>query len=68
MPRSTLISAYEAADILMSPTLSDGFGLAVTEAMAQGLPVITTDQAGYRGGLIAAFGTELRRGRFSLTF
>lgn len=44
--RSTLFDAFEAADILMFPTLSDGFGMVVTEAFARGLPVITTDQAG----------------------
>lgn len=46
VPRSTLFAAYEQADVLVFPTLSDGFGMVVTEALAQGCPVITTDQAG----------------------
>jgi glycosyltransferase involved in cell wall biosynthesis len=46
VPRSTLFEAFDAADVLMFPTLSDGFGMVVTEAFARGLPVITTDQAG----------------------
>src|SRR5262249_48370951 len=44
--RPVLFAAYKAADVLVFPTLSDGFGMVVTEAMAHGLPVITTDQAG----------------------
>ncbi len=44
--RSVLFEAYEAADILVFPTLSDGFGMVVTEAFAHGLPVITTNRAG----------------------
>ncbi len=44
--RPVLFRAYEAADVLVFPTLSDGFGLVVAEAMAHGLPVITTNQAG----------------------
>lgn len=44
--RSTLFQAFDEADVLMFPTLSDGFGMVVTEAFARGLPVITTDQAG----------------------
>src|SRR5262249_15146029 len=36
----------QSADVLVFPTLSDGFGMVLTEAMAHGLPVITTDQAG----------------------
>lgn len=44
--RSVLFDAFEAADVLVFPTLSDGFGMVVTEAFARGLPVITTNQAG----------------------
>jgi glycosyltransferase involved in cell wall biosynthesis len=44
--RSTLFDAFDSADVLVFPTLSDGFGMVVTEAFARGLPVITTDQAG----------------------
>jgi glycosyltransferase involved in cell wall biosynthesis len=46
VPKEELSKAYRAADVLLFPTLSDGFGMVVTEAMAHGLPVITTDQAG----------------------
>jgi glycosyltransferase involved in cell wall biosynthesis len=38
--------AYQRADLLVLPTLHDGFGFVVAEAMASGLPVITTDQCG----------------------
>lgn len=44
--RSRLFEAFEAADVLIFPTLSDGFGMVVTEAFARGLPVITTERAG----------------------
>jgi glycosyltransferase involved in cell wall biosynthesis len=46
VPQAQLFNAFEEGDVLVFPTLSDGFGLVVTEAMARGLPVITTDQAG----------------------
>ncbi len=46
VPQHVLFSAYEQADVLVFPTLSDGFGMVVLEAFARGLPVITTDQAG----------------------
>ena len=46
VPQSVLFEAYELADVLIFPTLSDGFGMVVAEAFAHGLPVITTDQAG----------------------
>lgn len=54
---------YQAADVLVFPTRSDVWGLVVNEAMAQGLPVITTDKCvagiemikpGVNGYLIAA--------------
>jgi glycosyltransferase involved in cell wall biosynthesis len=44
--RAKLFAAFESADVLVFPTLSDGFGMVVTEAFAKALPVITTDQAG----------------------
>ena len=46
VPQPDLFKAYLTADVLVFPTLSDGFGMVIAEAMAHGLPVITTDQAG----------------------
>jgi glycosyltransferase involved in cell wall biosynthesis len=45
-PQPRVFAAMEAADVLVFPTLSDGFGLVVVEAFAHGLPVITTESAG----------------------
>ena len=41
-----VIKHYRQADALVFPTLCDGFGMVVTEAFSQGLPVITTPCAG----------------------
>jgi len=38
--------AYAAADVFVLPTPYDAFGMVITEAMACGLPVVTTDRAG----------------------
>jgi len=46
VPRSALMEQYRTSDALIFPTLCDGFGMVVTEAWSQGLPVITTDRAG----------------------
>jgi glycosyltransferase involved in cell wall biosynthesis len=46
VPQTELFDAFERADILVFPTLADGFGMVVAEAFSRGLPVITTDRAG----------------------
>lgn len=46
VPHCELYQHYRRADVLVFPTLCDGFGMVVTEAFAQGLPVITTNRAG----------------------
>jgi glycosyltransferase involved in cell wall biosynthesis len=45
-PRPDVLDFYAAADIYVSPTLEDSFALPVAEAMACGLPVITSKFAG----------------------
>ena len=37
---------YQANDVFLFPTLSDGFGMTQLEAMSHGLPVIATDRCG----------------------
>lgn len=46
IPQSELFSKYEQAEVLVLPSLFDGFGMVITEAMAYGLAVITTHNAG----------------------
>lgn len=46
MPKADLFEYYMAADIFILPTRSDVWGLVINEAMACGLPVITTDTCG----------------------
>jgi glycosyltransferase involved in cell wall biosynthesis len=41
-----LFAAYEQSAMLIFPTLCDGFGIVVSEAMAHGLPVVTTFNCG----------------------
>ncbi len=54
---------YRSADILLFPTVREGFGLAAAEAMACGLPVVATDCSalpelvdGEKGGFLCGLG------------
>ena len=46
VPKSELGARYSAADLLAFPTLGDGFGLVIQEAMCSGTPVVTTPCGG----------------------
>ncbi|HEY0430162.1 MAG TPA: glycosyltransferase family 4 protein [Pyrinomonadaceae bacterium] len=51
VPRHELFRIYQQASMLMLPSLCEGFALVITEAMANGLPVITTANSGALGFL-----------------
>lgn len=46
LPHSKMLDLMWESDVLVLPSLSDAFGLVVTEALACGLPVIVTPNAG----------------------
>jgi glycosyltransferase involved in cell wall biosynthesis len=46
VPRSLIGAEYRAADLLAFPTLGDGFGLVIQEAMCSATPVLTTPCSG----------------------
>ena len=61
MSKETLFKYYQAADVFVLPTRHDFWGLVINEAMANGLPIITTYQCvagkeliknGYNGYLV----------------
>jgi glycosyltransferase-like protein len=45
VPDEEIPAWYHAADVLAFPSVSEGWGLAILEAMASGLPVVATDLA-----------------------
>jgi glycosyltransferase involved in cell wall biosynthesis len=47
-PPDRLIDIYQSADIFAFPSLSEGFALAVLEAMAAGTPVVASNAPGLR--------------------
>jgi glycosyltransferase involved in cell wall biosynthesis len=46
VPRGEVARFYQAADVFLFPTLSDGFGLTQLEAQARGLPIIASSNCG----------------------
>lgn len=46
IPRSKMSEAYKSNDILICSSLADGFGFVIPEALSNGLPVISSMNAG----------------------
>jgi alpha-maltose-1-phosphate synthase len=46
LPKNQLAERYSAADLVAFPTLGDGFGIVIQEAMCCGTPVLTTPCGG----------------------
>jgi glycosyltransferase involved in cell wall biosynthesis len=65
LPHAQILALMRQHDVLVFPSLFEGFGLVITEAMSQGTPVITTDRTagpdliehGHNGWLVAAGNT-----------
>lgn len=65
LAHAEILKLMQAYDVLIFPSLFEGFGLVITEAMSQGTPVITTDRTagpdlikhGENGWLITAGST-----------
>ncbi len=46
LPHDQILQQMRQHDVLLFPTLFDGFGLVITEALSQGLPVVATSHSG----------------------
>ncbi|MDT0650421.1 glycosyltransferase family 4 protein [Autumnicola edwardsiae] len=70
LPHKEVLKLMREHDVLLFPSLFEGFGMVITEAMSQGTPVITTDRTAgpdlitdkKNGWLIKAGSTEELRG------
>jgi len=66
LPHAEVLKLMRGHDVLVFPSLFEGFGMVITEAMSQGTPVITTDRTagpdiinhGENGWLAAAGSTQ----------
>jgi glycosyltransferase involved in cell wall biosynthesis len=43
LPNAYMVDAYRAMDVLLSPSMGEGFGIPIVEAQSTGTPVITGD-------------------------
>lgn len=67
LPHHEILNIMRESDLLIFPSLFEGFGLVITEAMSQGTPVITTERTagpdlinhGGNGWLIKAGSTQV---------
>jgi glycosyltransferase involved in cell wall biosynthesis len=46
VPRALVAEEFRRADVFVLPTICDSFGIVLVEAMAMGVPVITTPNCG----------------------
>ncbi len=53
LEQERMADAYRAADVLLAPSYGEGLPLVVQEALASGLPVVVSDDPGYRDTLRA---------------
>src|SRR5206468_9345000 len=66
LPHQQILKLMHEHDVLVFPSLFEGFGLVITEAMSQGTPVITTERTvgpdiidhGQNGWIVEAGSTE----------
>lgn len=53
VPQAKLNDIYNECDLFVLPSLSDGWGMVVSQALACGLPVVVTDMTGAKEQVIA---------------
>jgi glycosyltransferase involved in cell wall biosynthesis len=62
IPGAELHAHYAAADVFVLPSLYEGYGMVVAEALAHGLPVVTTDGGALAHTLPPAAGLQVPAG------
>ena len=62
LPGTALHAHYAAADVFVLPSLYEGYGMVVAEAIAHGLPVVTTDGGALADTLPPAAGLQVPAG------
>jgi glycosyltransferase involved in cell wall biosynthesis len=52
LPHDQLVSRYQAANLLVNPSLSESFGISIVEGMASGVPVIGATVGGMKETIV----------------